>query len=165
MAVGQRLSAALCEHVCMWLPCFNKCSHSLWCSLGFVRQARHSNINDLIYRVLNKNGILTIKELSGLCMGKDWTAKLWFPGATGVPSYGRRPWWTQWPLHLSTRPRPREPSRENTKRIKNSREDTPSYLSLGKPWVPSTRKVWSSSLKSVTGCRRRPEVIFPSGLN
>src|SRR6218665_3024597 len=41
-------------------------AHGLSCSLGFGRQARYSNVNDIIHRSLNKAGIQAIKEPSGL---------------------------------------------------------------------------------------------------
>lgn len=68
VAVGLRLGVAICEpHLC---ACGANVSargaHGLSCSLGFGRQARHSNINDLIHRSLNRAGIPAIKEPSGL---------------------------------------------------------------------------------------------------
>ena len=68
VAVGLRLGAAICEpHTCACGALVSaRDSHGLSCSLGFGRQARHSNINDLIYRSLNRAGIPAIKEPSGL---------------------------------------------------------------------------------------------------
>ena len=68
VAVGLRLGAAICEpHTCACGALVSaRGSHGLSCSLGFGRQARHSNINDLIYRGLNRAGIPAIKEPSGL---------------------------------------------------------------------------------------------------
>lgn len=68
VAVGLRLGVAICEpHVCACgahVSC--RGSHGLSCSLGFGRQARHCNVNDLIHRSLNRAGIPAIKEPSGL---------------------------------------------------------------------------------------------------
>src|SRR6218665_3302958 len=50
VAVGLRLGSAICEpHTCVCGASVSaKGSHGLSCSLGFGRQARHSNINDII---------------------------------------------------------------------------------------------------------------------
>ena len=68
IAVGLRLGVAICEpHLC---ACGAQVSargaRGLSCSLGFGRQARHSILNDLIHRSLNRAGIPAIKEPSGL---------------------------------------------------------------------------------------------------
>jgi hypothetical protein len=68
VAAGLRLGLAICEpHTC---PCgalvSARGSHGLSCKLGFGRQARHSNINNLIFRGLNKACIPSIKEPAGL---------------------------------------------------------------------------------------------------
>ena len=68
VAVGLRLGVAICEpHVCACGTAVStRGTHGLSCSLGFGRQARHSNINDLIHRSLNRAGIPAVKEPSGL---------------------------------------------------------------------------------------------------
>ena len=68
VAVGLRLGVAICEpHVCACgTSVSSRGTHGLSCSLGFGRQARHSNINDLIHRSLNRAGIPAVKEPSGL---------------------------------------------------------------------------------------------------
>jgi hypothetical protein len=68
VAVGLRLGTAICEpHTCVCgAPVSARGSHGLSCSLGFGRQARHSTINDLVYRGLNRAGTPAIKEPSGL---------------------------------------------------------------------------------------------------
>src|SRR6218665_3365616 len=68
VAVGLRLGSAICEpHTCVCgAPVSARGSHGLSCSLGFGRQARHSNINDIILRSLNRAGTPAIREPSGL---------------------------------------------------------------------------------------------------
>lgn len=68
VAVGLRLGVAICEpHVCACgAQVSSRGAHGLSCSLGFGRQARHSNVNDIIHRSLNRAGIPAIKEPSGL---------------------------------------------------------------------------------------------------
>src|SRR6218665_814765 len=66
--------------------CFSKGSHGLSCSLGFGRQARHSKINDIILRSLNKAGTPAIREPSGRIpglMGRYRRARFWSPATTG----------------------------------------------------------------------------------
>src|SRR6218665_2066917 len=68
VAVGLRLGVAICEpHVCACgAQVSSRGAHGLSCSLGFGRQARHSNVNDIIHRSLNRVGIPEIKERPGL---------------------------------------------------------------------------------------------------
>jgi hypothetical protein len=68
VAIGLRLGSNLCEqHIC---PCgsFVDCrgAHGLSCKLTSGRIARHSYINDLVYRALVKAGFPSSKEPSGL---------------------------------------------------------------------------------------------------
>src|SRR6218665_704167 len=68
VAVGLRLGVAICEpHVCACgAQVSSRGAHGLSCSLGFGRQSRLSNVNDIIHRSLNRAGIPAIKEPSGL---------------------------------------------------------------------------------------------------
>ena len=67
IAVCLRLGVAICEpHLCACGAHVSaRGAHGLSCSLGFGRQARHSILNDLIHRSLNRAGIPAIKEPSG----------------------------------------------------------------------------------------------------
>src|SRR6218665_775369 len=83
------IGVAICKpHVC---ACGAQVSSrgelGLSCSLGFGRQARHSNVHDIIHRSLNRAGIPAIKEPSGLTRsdGKmpDWQTLIpWNDGRT-----------------------------------------------------------------------------------
>src|SRR6218665_2704361 len=68
VAFSLHLGAAICEpHICSCGARIDATgSHSLSCSLGFGRIARHSTINDIIHRSLSKAGIPSIKEPPGL---------------------------------------------------------------------------------------------------
>jgi Reverse transcriptase (RNA-dependent DNA polymerase) len=68
VAAGLRLGLAVCEpHTCVCGALVStRGSHGLSCSLGFGRHARHTNINDIICRGLNRAGIPAVKEPSGL---------------------------------------------------------------------------------------------------
>src|SRR6218665_735573 len=68
VAVGLRLGSAICEpHTCgCGAPVSARGAPGLSCSLGFGRQARHSNMNDIILRSLNRAGTPAIREPSGL---------------------------------------------------------------------------------------------------
>src|SRR6218665_2425527 len=88
VAVGLRLGSAMYQpHTCVCgAPVSAKGLHGLSCSLGFGRQARHSNTNDSILRSLNRAGIQAIRELSGLTrLDRKRMARLWSPGTTGDP--------------------------------------------------------------------------------
>ena len=88
----------------MWCRLASKCAsaytipkvtsrgaHGLSCSLGFGRQPRHSNVNDIIHRSLNRAGIPAIKEPSGLTRSDGKRPD----GQTLIPWNDGRCYWTQ----------------------------------------------------------------------
>src|SRR6218665_2335797 len=107
VADGLRLGMAICEpHVCACgAQVSSRGAHGLSCSLGFGRQARHSNVNDIIHRSLNRAGIPAIKEPSGLTRSDGKRPD----GQTLIPWSGDRTLlWDAtvrdtWPPHTSRR--------------------------------------------------------------
>lgn len=69
IAVGLRLGTALCEpHQC---PCGAAVDcrgiHGLSCKVSAGRHSRHSNLNELVLRSLQRAGIPSMREPTGLC--------------------------------------------------------------------------------------------------
>ena len=68
VAVGLRLGAKLCEpHQCTCGALVNaRGLHGLSCRRSAGRHARHSLLNDTIWRAFNKAGVQSTKEPTGL---------------------------------------------------------------------------------------------------
>ena len=68
VAIGIRLEAKLCEpHQCTCGALVDaRGLHGLSCRYSAGRHARHSLLNDTIWRALNKAGVQSIKEPTGL---------------------------------------------------------------------------------------------------
>ena len=66
--VGLRLGAKLCEsHQCTFSALHDaRGLHGLSCRRSTGRQARHSLLNDTIWRAMNKSGVQLTKEPAGL---------------------------------------------------------------------------------------------------